>query len=61
MAIMGGAILPKLMGYVADKHGMSAGYVVPLACFAFVAFYGFFWAEFSGFDSMHLGAMPTHK
>jgi FHS family L-fucose permease-like MFS transporter len=59
MAIMGGAILPKLMGYVADKHGMSAGYVVPLACFAFVAFYGFFWTEFSGFDSMHLGAKVT--
>jgi len=61
MAIMGGAILPKLMGYVADKHGISAGYVVPLACFAFVAFYGFFWSDFSGFDSMHLGDKTTHE
>jgi MFS transporter, FHS family, L-fucose permease len=52
MAIMGGAILPKLMGFIADKHGMSAGYVVPMACFAFVAFYGFFWPKFSGVDSM---------
>ena len=25
MAIMGRAILPKLMGFIADKHGMSAG------------------------------------
>ncbi|MGD0138083.1 MAG: MFS transporter [Tepidisphaeraceae bacterium] len=61
MAIMGGALLPKLMGYVADKHGMSAGYVVPMACFAIVAFYGFFWSRFSGFDSMHLGAEAAHE
>ena len=61
MAIMGGALLPKLMGYVADKHGMSAGYVVPMACFAIVAFYGFFWSRFSGFASMHLGAEAAHE
>ena len=29
MAIMGGAILPKLMGYVADKYDMSRGFIVP--------------------------------
>jgi FHS family L-fucose permease-like MFS transporter len=52
MAIMGGAILPKLMGYIADKHGMSAGYVVPMACFVFVALYGFLWPKFSGVESM---------
>ena len=45
MAIMGGAILPKLMGYVADKHDMSCGYIVPLFCFAFVALYGFIWLQ----------------
>jgi FHS family L-fucose permease-like MFS transporter len=53
MAIMGGAILPKLMGAVADKYDMSRGFIVPLACFAFVAFYGFMWPKFSGVDSMH--------
>ncbi len=37
MAIMGGAILPKLMGYVADKFDMSRGFIVPMFCFAFVA------------------------
>src|SRR5260370_5017302 len=40
MAIMGGAILPKLMGYVADQFDMSRGFIVPMFCFAFVAFYG---------------------
>jgi MFS transporter, FHS family, L-fucose permease len=43
MAIMGGAILPKLMGHVADKYDMSRGFIVPMFCFAFVAFYGFNW------------------
>ncbi len=53
MAIMGGAVLPKLMGYVADRYDMSRGFVVPMACFAFVAFYGFFWSKFSKADSLN--------
>src|ERR1035437_4630754 len=52
MAIMGGAILPKLMGAVADKWDMSRGFVVPMVCFSFVAFYGFNWPKFSKADSM---------
>ncbi len=45
MAIMGGAILPKLMGYVADVYNMSRGFLVPMVCFIFVAYYGFSWAK----------------
>ena len=59
MAIMGGAILPKLMGYVADKYDMSRGFIVPMFCFAFVAFYGFNWPKFSkaeSFDHVKIGA-----
>jgi fucose permease len=52
MAIMGGAILPKLMGYVADQYDMSRGFIVPLFCFAFVAFYGYYWPKLSGAESM---------
>jgi FHS family L-fucose permease-like MFS transporter len=52
MAIMGGAIIPKLMGYVADEYDMSRGFIVPLVCFAFVAFYGFNWPRFSQVESM---------
>jgi FHS family L-fucose permease-like MFS transporter len=47
MAIMGGAIVPKLMGAVGDHYGMSRSFIVPMACFAFVAFYGFNWSRFS--------------
>ena len=53
MAIMGGALLPKLMGFVADKYDMSRGFIVPLFCFAFVAFYGFNWPKFSQAESLH--------
>ncbi|HTX34826.1 MAG TPA: MFS transporter [Bryobacteraceae bacterium] len=53
MAIMGGAILPKLMGYVADQFDMSRGFIVPAVCFAFVAFYGFNWSRFSHAESLH--------
>jgi len=48
MAIMGGAIMPKLMGHIADQNGMSAGFIVPMICFVFVAFYGFTWSKLSG-------------
>ncbi len=53
MAIMGGAILPKLMGAVGDHYDMSRAFIVPLACFAFVSFYGFNWPKFSKVESLH--------
>jgi MFS transporter, FHS family, L-fucose permease len=62
MAIMGGALLPKLMGYVADKYDMSRGFIVPLFCFVFVAFYGFNWPKFSKAESLQKAevAVGTH-
>jgi FHS family L-fucose permease-like MFS transporter len=53
MAIMGGAILPKLMGYVADQSDMSRSFIVPMACFAVVAFYGFNWSRYSKARSLN--------
>jgi FHS family L-fucose permease-like MFS transporter len=52
MAIMGGAILPKLMGFVADKFDMSRGFIVPMVCFVAVAFYGYRWPSFSKAESL---------
>jgi FHS family L-fucose permease-like MFS transporter len=53
MAIMGGAVLPKVMGAIADADGMSAGYVVPAVCFMAIALYGFFWTKLSGSDGVN--------
>ena len=47
MAIMGGAIMPKLMGHIGDAHGMSAGFIVPTACFVLVALYAISWGRLS--------------
>jgi FHS family L-fucose permease-like MFS transporter len=60
MAIMGGAILPKLMGHVADQYDMSRGFIVPLCCFIIVALYGFYWPLFSSAESMHEVKLATH-
>jgi FHS family L-fucose permease-like MFS transporter len=57
MAIMGGALMPKLMGWIADNHGMSIGFVVPAACFVVVAIYGSMWSKLSGSEGL-LGASP---
>ncbi len=48
MAIVGGAVLPKLMGHIADIYDMSRGFIMPAACFAVVAAYGFLWPRLSG-------------
>jgi FHS family L-fucose permease-like MFS transporter len=48
MAIMGGAIMPKLMGHIADSSNVSVSFVVPLFCFLCVAVYGFFWSKLGG-------------
>jgi len=43
MSIVGGAIAPPFMGYIADVHSMRIGMVVPLVCFVFIAIYGTTW------------------
>jgi FHS family L-fucose permease-like MFS transporter len=53
MAIMGGAVLPKLMGYVADQYNMCRGFIVPLFCFVFIALYAWNWPKFSKAESSH--------
>ncbi len=58
MAIMGGAILPKLMGFVADEYDMSRSFIVPMFCFVIVAFYGFNWPKFSKAESLN-GVNPA--
>ncbi|QYM78612.1 sugar MFS transporter [Horticoccus luteus] len=45
MAVMGGAVMPKLMGHLADIYNMSVSFLMPGACFAVIATYGFLWAR----------------
>jgi FHS family L-fucose permease-like MFS transporter len=52
MAIMGGAIIPKVMGAVADHYNMSKAFIVPLICFAIIAAYGYLWPRLSKADGL---------
>ena len=41
MSIVGGAVLPPILGYIADKtNNIQYGYIVPLLCFVVVLFFG---------------------
>jgi FHS family L-fucose permease-like MFS transporter len=42
-AIVGGSIMPMLMGWMADRYSMRVGFLMPLVCFAFIAIYAFSW------------------
>ena len=39
-AVVGGAIIPALIGYVADKAGIQRSFVIPALCYLFIAYYG---------------------
>jgi FHS family L-fucose permease-like MFS transporter len=42
-AIVGGSIMPLLMGWLADHYSMRVGFLMPMACFACIMAYGFGW------------------
>lgn len=42
MAIVGGAVIPPLTGWVADQYGLALSLAVPALCYVFIAMYGWF-------------------
>jgi FHS family L-fucose permease-like MFS transporter len=42
MMILGGAILPLLMGLVADNYGVQMSFIVPIFSYFYIAFYGIY-------------------
>lgn len=40
LAIVGGAILPLLQGFLADAAGVQMSFILPIFCFVFIAYYG---------------------
>lgn len=41
MAIVGGALIPLAHGVLADHWGLQLAFVLPFACYLFIAYYGF--------------------
>jgi len=39
-AIVGGAIVPVIMGFVADRVGLQLSFIVPAVCYAYIVHYG---------------------
>jgi fucose permease len=60
MGIVGGALLPKVMGAVADHYDMSRGFIVPMICFMFIALYGYCWPKLSKAESLHVTPAGGH-
>jgi FHS family L-fucose permease-like MFS transporter len=59
MAIMGGAILPKVMGAIADASDLSRAFIVPMVCFGFIAVYAYMWPRLSGAEEGMRGISAT--
>jgi FHS family L-fucose permease-like MFS transporter len=41
MAIVGGAIIPVMMGFLADTIGLHKAFFLPSICYIYIAYYGF--------------------
>jgi FHS family L-fucose permease-like MFS transporter len=41
MAIVGGAIVPVLVGVLADRIGIHHSFILPLICYFYIVYYGF--------------------
>jgi FHS family L-fucose permease-like MFS transporter len=40
-AVVGGAVIPYLIGAMADKTTIQTAFVIPMVCYLYIAFYGF--------------------
>ena len=39
-AVVGGAIIPPLIGFLADKMSIQHSFIVPIVCYLYIAYYG---------------------
>ncbi|WP_196592772.1 MFS transporter [Pectinatus sottacetonis] len=52
MAIVGGAVVPILMGKMADIWSMSVGFIVPCICFIVIAIYALRWNKLVEYNNL---------
>ena len=58
MSIVGGAILPRIFGSISDATGnIQLGYIVPLACFAVICFFG--WSGYKVINKINIESEPA--
>jgi FHS family L-fucose permease-like MFS transporter len=39
-AIVGGAVIPYLIGVLADKTSIQGSFIIPIICYLYIAYYG---------------------
>jgi FHS family L-fucose permease-like MFS transporter len=39
-AVVGGAVIPPLIGFLADRLGVQHSFIVPIICYLYIAYYG---------------------
>jgi FHS family L-fucose permease-like MFS transporter len=54
MAILGAALVPLIQGILADVIGLQASFIVPLLCYIYITFYGFYSSKWK---SVHSGTI----
>jgi FHS family L-fucose permease-like MFS transporter len=55
MAIVGGAVLTPLMGWISQvTHRISLAYAVPLICYGVIAIYSFLWQKMQTGETANL-------
>jgi FHS family L-fucose permease-like MFS transporter len=42
MAIVGGAVVPYIQGQLADIKGLQFAFIIPIACYLYIVYYGLF-------------------
>lgn len=58
MSIVGGAILPRIFGYISDATGnIQLGYLVPLVCFLVVSYFG--WRGYKVIEKVEIEKEPA--
>jgi FHS family L-fucose permease-like MFS transporter len=40
LAIVGGALIPLLQGYLADQYGIQNAFALAIVCYLYIAYYG---------------------
>ena len=40
MAIVGGAIVPLIVGSLADRFGIQHAFIIPVVCYLYILYYG---------------------
>ena len=59
MSIVGGAIMPIVMGWLADKYSMRIGFGMPFGCFIVIMLYGAAWPSLKRSSGINRGSQ-TH-